>query len=180
MNLPFLEGNQIFLRSLEEKDISGDYPNWLNDRQVNYYNSRGRFPISLKKVKDYVLFSQTTETALILAIVWKESGLHIGNISLQNINWIDRNAEFAILLGNKDFWGKGVGVEAGNLIIKHGFYELNLHRIYCGTSSENIAMQKLAMKLQMKQEGLRKEALFKNGRYVDIVEYGVLKKEYKI
>jgi RimJ/RimL family protein N-acetyltransferase len=39
-------------------------------------------------------------------------------------------------------------------------------------------MRKLATKLRMKQEGIRRESMFKNGAYMDIVEYGVLKKEF--
>ncbi|MCS6796611.1 MAG: GNAT family N-acetyltransferase [Raineya sp.] len=175
----FLEGERIYLRALEEKDLLGNYYQWLNDQEVTLFNSHGRFPNNEKKIKDYFIFTQTASNALILAIIWKENDQHIGNISLQNINWIDRSAEFAILLGDKNYWGKNVGKEAGNLIIKHGFFALNLHRIYCGTSADNIAMQKLAQKLQMKQEGVRREAIFKSGKYVDIIEYGLLKNEYK-
>ena len=38
-------------------------------------------------------------------------------------------------------------------------------------------MQKLALKLGFEQEGVRKEALFKNGHYIDIIEYGKLNKK---
>jgi [ribosomal protein S5]-alanine N-acetyltransferase len=174
----FLESNQLYLRALEERDLKNEYSQWLNDQEVVQFNSHGRFPTNERKLQDYLHFTQTTNNALILAIIAKDTEMHIGNISLQNINWIDRNAEFAILLGNKKYWGKNIGEEAGKLIVQHGFFVLNLHRIYCGTSSENIGMQKLALKLQMQQEGLRKEAMFKNGKYVDILEYGVLKSNY--
>jgi RimJ/RimL family protein N-acetyltransferase len=113
---------------------------------------------------------------LVLAVIDTNTEKHIGNISLQNINWIDRNAEIAFLLGEKDFWGKGVMLEAGQLLINHGFESLNLHKIYCGTSSDNSGMQKLAEKLKMEKEGIRKEALFKNGVYHDIIEFGILNK----
>ena len=56
---------------------------------------------------------------------------------------------------------------------------MNLHRIYCGTSSENIPMQELALSVGMKKEGRRRQAAFKAGRYLDIIEYGLLKKEFK-
>ena len=32
----------------------------------------------------------------------------------------------------------------------------------------------------MREEGLRREAIYKNGRYLDIVEYGVLRHEFLI
>jgi RimJ/RimL family protein N-acetyltransferase len=59
-------------------------------------------------------------------------------------------------------------------MIKHGFKVLNLHRIHCGTASNNQGMQKLAEKLGMQKEGIRRDALFKNGKYFDVVEYGII------
>jgi RimJ/RimL family protein N-acetyltransferase len=53
-----------------------------------------------------------------------------------------------------------------------------LHRIYCGTHAQNTGMQKLALKLGMRQEGCRREAILKAGRFADIIEYGILSREY--
>lgn len=39
-------------------------------------------------------------------------------------------------------------------------------------------MQKLANYLGMEKEGLRRRHIFKNDKYLDIVEYGVLKHEF--
>jgi ribosomal-protein-alanine N-acetyltransferase len=173
----FLEGKNIYLRLLSIDDVNGDYCLWLNDPEITAFNSHGRFPMTKEKLLSYIDHSRSSKNDLILAIEDKITLQHIGNISLQNINWLDRNAEIAFLLGNKAFWGKGIMHEAGSLLINHGFQSLNLHRIYCGTSSENVGMQKLAVKLKMKKEGLRKEAIFKKGQYYDIVEYGILATE---
>ncbi|MBS1620043.1 MAG: GNAT family N-acetyltransferase [Bacteroidetes bacterium] len=170
----FLKGKTISLRVLNKKDVEGNYRNWLNDQEIVQYNSHGRFPMTPEKLFEYVEAVQKSNSALVLAVIELDSNKHIGNISLQNINWIDRNAEIAFLLGEKDYWGKGVMPEAGQLLMRHGFETLNLHRIYCGTSSANTGMQKLAEKLGMNREGVRKEALFKDGVYQDIIEYGIL------
>ena len=172
----FLQGRTIYLRALNEQDILGNYSTWLNDLEITKYNSHGRFPMTVEKLLNFVQMSAQSNTSLVMAVVNKENDDHVGNISLQSINWIDRNAEIAFLLGEKSYWGKGIMLEAGKLIIKHGFNSLNLHRIYCGTSSQNIGMQKLAEKLEMTIEGIRKEALFNNGTYDDIIEYGILNK----
>lgn len=173
----FLESDHIYLRALTEQDVQGNYSRWLNDPEVTVFNSHGRFPMTIDMLLNYVAVSRRSGNDLVLAIVEKESQSHIGNISLQNINWIDRNAEIAFLLGDKLYWGKGIMFEAGSLLINHGFKLLNLHRIYCGTSELNVGMQKLANKLGMKKEGLRKEAIFKNGKYFDIVEYGIISQD---
>ncbi len=170
----FLQGKTISLRPLSERDVEGSYLNWLNDPEIVKFNSHGRFPSTVEKLRSYIKQTSDSKDILVLAVVDQLTERHIGNISLQNINWIDRNAEIAFLLGERDFLGKGVMLEAGRLLLKHGFLSLNLHRIYCGTSSENIGMQKLAHKLGLIQEGIRKESFFKNGKYVDILEYGLL------
>jgi [ribosomal protein S5]-alanine N-acetyltransferase len=174
----FLNGETIYLRPLTELDLKGNYQVWLNDKAIIQYNSHGRFPMTIEKLNDFLRSVSGSNSTLALAIIDKASDEHIGNVSLQGINWIDRGAEIAFLLGEKTFWGKGVMYEAGRLLLSHGFYTLNLHRIYCGTSSENIGMQKLAQKLGMQQEGIRREAIFKNNCYFDIIEFGILKKEF--
>ena len=177
---PFLVGNNIYLRPLAEQDLEGDYLNWFNDSEVCQYNSHHVFPMTKEKAEEYIKKVSSSGTDLVLAIVLNTNNRHIGNISLQNINYVNRSAEFAIIIGDKKSWGKGYGQQATHLIIKHGFKQLNLHRIYLGTSVENIAMQKLAKAVGMSQEGIRKEAMFKNGQYRDIVEYGILDSQFLI
>ena len=175
---PFIEGTLVNLRPLSLLDVDQNYVNWLNDPEVCEFNSHHVFPYTLALAKEYVEKVQTSRSDLVLAIVAIDSGKHIGNIALQNIHAVNRSAEYAIVLGDKAYWGKGVGKEASMLILKHGFETLNLHRIACGTSSANIPMQKLAAKLGFKEEGRRMQAMYKNGAFVDVIEYGLLREDY--
>ena len=170
----FLEGDNIYLRPLELKDVEGNYIKWLNDEDVVKYNSHGRFPLNSQRLKGYVTMTKDSNNCVVLAIIHKKEEVHIGNISLQSINWVDSNAEISFVLGEKSFWAKGIMFEAGKLLINHAFNKLNLHRIYCGTSSQNIGMQKLALKLGMLKEGERKESIYKNGKFYSIFEYGII------
>ncbi len=178
MKNSFLIGERIYLRALDENDLNGNYINWFNDEEVCSFNSHHIFPYTKKMAEDYVKNSREFKNLLALAVVLKNEGRHIGNISLQNINYFNRSAEFAVVLGEKDCWGKGYSKESSHLLIKHGFMSLNLNRIYCGTSEKNKAMQKLAFYLGMKEEGLRRLAFFKDGKFVNIIEYGLLKDEF--
>lgn len=178
MNNPFLVGENIYLRAITGDDLNANYREWFNDEEVCAYNSHHRFPNYDENMRDYYENVIKSRSNLILAICDKASDAHVGNIALENIDTLNRCAEFAIVIGDKAHWGKGIGKEASRLIVKHGFEQLNLNRIYCGTSAENVGMQKLAATLGMKEEGRRREAMFKNGVFTDIIEYGLLRHDF--
>jgi ribosomal-protein-alanine N-acetyltransferase len=70
-------------------------------------------------------------------------------------------------------------VEACKAIIRHAFAALNLHRVSFGTFENNLGMRGIAKKLGFEEEGILKQAVFKNGRYVDIILYGLLADSFK-
>jgi [ribosomal protein S5]-alanine N-acetyltransferase len=179
MKTVFIAGEKVDLCALEEWALEGNYVQWLNDPEVCQYNSHHVFPYNQEKAREYITRVGGSRSELVLAVCVKGKGTHIGNIALQAIDWVARSAEYAIILGEKEAWGKGYAGEASMLLLRHGFNELGLHRIHCGTSAENTGMQKLAAKLGMKEEGRRREGLFKHGKFIDIIEYGILKSEFK-
>ena len=175
----FLPGERIYLRGLERSDVEGNYGHWFNDPEVCRYNAHHRFPYSQAELLEYADGLCGARDRLVLAIVEHSDDRHVGNISLQAMDPVERSAEFAIVIGEKSAWSKGYSKEAARLIIDHGFGTLNLHRIYCGTSSENVPMQKLALAMGFSPEGRRREALYKDFCYWDILEYGLLRTEWQ-
>lgn len=178
MKSAFIEGQNIYLKGLSLEDASESYTHWLNDEEVCRHNGHHYFPNTRAKTESYIAAVSGDSSSLVLAVIEKGEDRHIGNISLQSIDWLARSAEFAILFGEKQYWGRGLAKEAGDLILAHGFNQLNLHRVYCGTSEDNTGMQKLALAMGMQLEGRRREAMYKNGGYRDILEYGILRAEY--
>jgi len=178
-DLPLLKGKSIYLRGLHLEDAKGNYPHWFNNPEVTRYNSHGDKLYTQEMAEDYIRFVTSSSIHQVFAIIDNHTNKHIGNVALQAINLQARNAEFAILLGEPSFYGKGVGEEVGKLLLDYAFSELRLHRIYCGTSSNNIGMQRLALKLGMRQEGIRRDALTKNGKFADVIEYAILENDLK-
>ncbi len=172
------ESERLCFRGLLHSDLDGPYLNWFDDQEVCQYNSHGIFPSTRKKMQAYIDRLQTSSTDLVWAIIEKSRGAHIGNISLQSIDLVNQSAELALIIGDKTCWGKGVAFESSRLIIDHGVKKLGLRRIYCGTSENNQGMIKLATRLGMEKEGVRREALYEDGRFVDILEFGLLTEGY--
>jgi RimJ/RimL family protein N-acetyltransferase len=166
-----------FVRSFRESDLSGPYPSWFEDQEVCKYNSHGKFFRTQEYFQSFY-DSLNGDDQVVWAICHDEDG-HVGNISLQGISLINRNAEFAILMGDKRHWHKGVGKAAGAQLINHGFTKLNLERIYCGTAATNQGMQNLALGLGFREEGRRRAHLYLEGAWVDVIEYGLLRAEHR-
>lgn len=174
----FLQNKRLELRPLRPDDAQSNYVNWLNDKETCRGNSHHVFPYTPEQAEQYIKGMVGSQNNIVLAIVVRDSGLHIGNISLQNIHYVNRSAEFAILIGEKSARASGYGTDAASLIIEHGFKTLNLERIHCGTYSTNLGMKRLAEHLGMTEVGILRKAAFKDGQYLDVVLFDLLRSEW--
>ena len=132
-----IEGNRIYLRKLNEDDATQRYCDWLNDPEVNKYIETKRTSIS--ELKQYIEKKNENPNCLFLGIFLKNNNRHIGNIKLEPIDFKKRNATLGILIGDKDYWGMGIGTEATKLLVDYAFKNLNLKEINLGVISENKA-----------------------------------------
>ncbi len=175
----FAEGSLVFLRPLERTDLNERYLSWLNDPEVTRYMETGTFPSTAEDLENYYRSVMGSKNDVILAVVDKKSGQQIGNVKLGPIHWVHRVATFGILVGDKEFWGKGVGLEATRLMVEYGFYRLNLRRINLGVFAEHEAAVRCYEKAGFKVEGRMREELFQGGKYKDRLWMGLLRSEYK-
>lgn len=176
----FIIGERIYLRPLQIEDSEGPYINWFNDEEVCKGNMHHVFPHALEDIREYISMSnKKVQDYLILAIISKTDNTHIGNIALTNIDPVVRTAEFSMIIGEKTYWGKGFGKESFRLMFDHGFRTMNLSRISFGTLETNIGVLKIAQYIGLKEEGRRRNAAFKKGNFLDIIEFGILKDEYE-
>lgn len=171
---PVLTGQNVELRPFDEVHLTVTYVDWLNDPIVCRDNRHGG-GYTIEKAQGY-LAGLKEKIDYVFAVHYGKNLKHVGNVSLSGISKQHHSAEIAILLGDRSVWGKGVGYEACRLVLNFGFKTVGLHRIRMGMTARNIAMIKIAEKLSMQREGTLKEAFFKGGQYLDIVEYAILNK----
>lgn len=79
---------------------------------------------------------------------------------------------------NPDFWGMGYATEVAKLLIKLGFREFNLHRIYATCDPRNIGSSKVLEKIGMIFEGRMRENLLMKDEWRDSLLYSILDKEW--
>ncbi len=75
----------------------------------------------------------------------------------------------------KPHWGQGYMTEALCRVIRFGFDELALHRVYATHFDFNPASGRVMQKAGMRYEGTQRGYLLKDGRYVDALLYAILR-----
>ncbi|MGI9426384.1 MAG: GNAT family N-acetyltransferase [Hyphomicrobiaceae bacterium] len=177
-NLAFLVGQVVTLRPLERTDIEGNYPSWFNDQDNDRFTEHGTFPTNRDDALAFYDSLRQQRNVLHLAIIESDTDQHVGNISLQRIDWISRRAEFALIIGEHSAKRKGIAYEAGKLIIRHGFDRLNLNRIYLGVNSENVAAIALFKKLGFQEEGRLRQHILRDFTSFDVINMAILRDEW--
>ncbi|MCC7209608.1 MAG: GNAT family N-acetyltransferase [Anaerolineae bacterium] len=103
----------------------------------------------------------------------------IGFVALFNIKWSNGSAVLAIGIGEPDYRGKGYGSDALALAVGYAFRELNLHRVGLSVISYNARAIRTYEKVGFVREGMRREAIHRDGRRYDEVLMGILRTEWE-
>ena len=101
----------------------------------------------------------------------------IGTAGFFDINTYNKSAETNYALSN-DFRGKGLMVEALNKLFSFAFINLKLVRITAKCMQDNIASERVMIKLGMKYEGTLRNALYSKGSFHNMKLYSILNNEF--
>ena len=170
--VPFLAGERLYLREVRPSDVNDAYYRWMNNPETTQYLESRFFPNSTESLQEYVKNFLSNKDSIFLAIVLKENHKHIGNIKMGPINWFHRLADIGVMLGEKDYWGRGYASEAISLVAEHAFKNLNLHKLTAGCYEPNQGSLKAFQKAGFEIEGKRKKHVFSNGEYVNLIHLG--------
>ena len=176
MKTPFLIGDRIYLRPLEREDAPL-LEVFINDPEVTRTLSVYR-PLNRQHEEEFIDGIAKSEHDIVLAIALKVDDRMIGTTGLHRLNFTDRRAAFGISIGAKDEWNKGYGTEAARLIVRYGFETLNLNRISLLVFETNLRGIRAYEKAGFKREGVLRQAVYRESRYVDVFAYGILKEEW--
>lgn len=83
------------------------------------------------------------------------------------------------MIGEPDYWGKGHGKDALNVLLHYLFYSLNLERIQIDTWSGNQRAIRFFEKCGFVLEGKLRKGEFINGSYYDTIIMSILREEYQ-
>ena len=171
---------RLRLREFVEEDWSAVLAYQQDPRYLRYYAWESRDEQSVR-VFMQMFFRQQKQKPRIkfqLAVTLRETGQLIGNCGVR----LDKPGSRVGDIGyefSPDYWRQGYATEAANEIVRFGFEELGLHRIWSWCIAENNGSWRVMEKLGMQREGLLRENEYFKGRWWDTLMYAILEDEWR-
>ena len=179
--IPRLEGERVSLREFRREDIPEIHA-WTNDSEIVRFLSWAIFPQTLRETERFVDAQMSgadpMNRGFIIALLDDDSC--IGSSGVTNIDWRNRSGELGIVIGKRDYLGKGYGREAVDLLVRFAFNELNLHRVGLQVFDFNERAIRSYRKSGLVEEGRLREAFYREGTYHDIVLMGITEGEFRL
>ncbi len=169
---------EINLRPVTRNDLEV-IKNWRNQNGIWEFNTQYIF-LNMTNQRNWFKQITSIESNRKMFIIMYKQKIPLGVCGLINIDKENNSAEVAIIIGNKQFHGKGLGSESLYQLVKYGFSKLKLHKIKAEIFEFNTISFELFEKLNFKHEAIKHQSLWRNSKWWDIHMYSLFKKDYDL
>lgn len=172
------EGKKIRLREYRKSDAEVAQ-NYINDKELKKNLNPGiPYPYTLQDEEKWFESNTALKDTYSFAIETLGDNVYIGGCGINQVDWKNSNVEIGIFIGNKEYWNKGYGTDAMNVLIRFIFNEMNINKIKLNVYSFNKRALRCYEKCGFKTEGVLRKELYREGNYHDIIVMGLLKEEF--
>lgn len=164
-----LVGDNVYLTTLDTANAE-TARGWLNDPEVNRWLLSGNIPISAASEAEFYAGAErrtADKTGFIFEIHVADSGLYIGNCSLDDVDLVHRHAEVGIVIGDVSRQNQGYGRDAIRTLLRFGFDTLGLQSIVISYMAPNDRAAHLYRSIGFKDVGVLRRHTFLSGEWVD-------------
>jgi len=168
-----LTGSKVVLRAPEPSDLPF-LVTWSSDPEIRALTAETE-PLTRRTAPGYLRTVRKDRNRLWYVIVDRETGRPVGECGLLRIFWPWKTADLTMIIGEKEYWGRGFADEAMGLLLELAFTDLGLHRLAVGVLETNGRALKFYSRHGFREEGRQREGHFRKGRYHDFVMMSLLK-----
>ena len=174
-------GRMIHLRTMTRKDLA-HLAEWCDDPSLEHLVGSD-FLRAFREIYDKqpaffdAVLADPTQVALMIVPNRGWDGKPVGVVRLFNIHVEDGYAGIETVVADPRASRRGFGVQASRLVAFYGVDVLGLRRIECKAYEYNALSVNTLLRNGFTQEGVLRKAAFKNGRYWDIMIFGILRDE---
>lgn len=170
-----LKKENITLRTIEEEDMEF-CRNMINSAYIESNSIGKNLPVSKKMQLEW--FENHQSNSEIRFIIENNNGL-VGMIIASDIDWINRNCEVSIKLGEIKLLEKNDTLVASGLFLEYMFDEMNMQVLYAYVLEENLLSQKLLIGNNFVKDGVLRNKIYKKGKYHNVFVFSLTEKDYR-
>ncbi|WP_369860449.1 MULTISPECIES: GNAT family N-acetyltransferase [Butyricimonas] len=175
-----MEENKIFLRGFEPEDYIL-INQWRNDPEMQKLLSGNFRYVSLEMEREWVrqkMMNNTKEIYLSVCLN-DESRRMVGYASVNDIDYVSRCAHGGgVVIGDKQYRDGEIRHEVGRLIRELVFDHLNMNRFTAACLAEHKTSRIMIEACGFQLEGIKRQAVYKNGTYHDQFMFSLLREDY--
>lgn len=148
---------------------------WRNDPDVNRYLSERL--MTKEEAEAWFGRLRCNPKIWIKAILYDDRLVGYGTV--ESIDETNRKCELALIIGEKDVWGRGIGGTILVEMLRYAFDELRMHRVWAVAIRGNDRSERLLKRAGFSHEGTMRGAISKAGTFTDLLIYSILENEYR-
>ncbi len=171
-----ISGEKTLIKGIT-KDSSSDIYRWVNQEELRYWTGT-LYPVSEYEHEDWIKRQVTCSDKKLFLICDIKTGKAIGTIGLKNLDYINRNAELFVSIGEDEYIsGKkdgGYGTDAVRTFVNYCFSHLNFHKIYLHVFESNKRAIRCYEKAGFVKEGKLLDHHFQEGQYENVIVMGII------
>jgi RimJ/RimL family protein N-acetyltransferase len=173
-----INGDKVALGPLR-RDLLPLYQKWINDFEVTRTLGVGWRPMTWEAEQSWYEGASKRSSEVVFTLYERLTMRPIGTTGLHDVDHFTRTAEFGILIGEKDCWGRGYGTEATALVLDYGFNGLGLHNVMLRVFSLNERGIRAYTRAGFREIGRRREAWRLGSQVYDVVYMDCLATEFQ-
>ncbi len=174
-NLTLKVDKNITLKTLSIEETSEAYVSWLNDYEVTKFTEQKHCKSTLKTVQDFVNQLYFSENDILFGVYHK--ALHIGNMRLGPINFEHLNAGVGYIIGEKNYWAKGITSKCLKTLIQYAVKDLGLKKINAAYYENNLGSAKVLKKCGFVIEGVKQSNIIFEKERINSIIVGYVSKK---
>lgn len=169
-----LYGQHVWLDVPREVDASLLWDWWQDADSLRMMKFDAARPLSVDSLRNW-LHKATSEQHAFLIRTVAENRL-VGIITLAWVDARNQCLQFGLVV-DPATRGRGYGGEGVQLLLNYAFLEMNMNRVELEALAINPA-NRLYERLGFRHEGTRREYVFRDGQYQDVIVMSILRSEW--
>lgn len=133
------KGDRLYLREISIDDITDAVMAWFDDEELMKFYTSSKNKITKEKLLSSIEEGKKTGNLFTYGIFTNDTNTLIGTIKLGPIHFIHRTSDLVALIGDRNYLGKGLSVDAISLGNQLAFEKFDLRKLYGGMYESNIA-----------------------------------------